>query len=115
MSGTKKTLFTGIAVAAALIVACALGWLLTHSLPHTEPMTSRQALVEANGQVLARFDSTAGIKPGMTATVRTDEIKTAARVEAVNGAWVVLTFTGKSLPAGASCRVTIDPLATGAQ
>ncbi|PTX95341.1 hypothetical protein DB345_13780 [Spartobacteria bacterium LR76] len=115
MSGTKKTLFTGIAVAAALIVACALGWMLTHSLPHTEPVTSRQALVEANGQVLARFDSTAGIQPGMKATVRTDESKTTAKVEAVNGAWVVLSFTGKSLPAGTNCRVTIDPAADGAQ
>lgn len=115
MSGTKKTLFTGIAVAAALIVACALGWMLTHSLPHTEPVTSRQALVEASGQVLARFDSTAGIKPGMTATVRTDETKTTAKVEAVNGAWVVLSFTGKSLPAGTNCRVTIDPSASDAQ
>ncbi|MBN8709825.1 MAG: hypothetical protein BGO12_11340 [Verrucomicrobia bacterium 61-8] len=115
MSGTKKTLFTGIAVAASLIVACALGWILTHSLPHTEPVTSRQALVEANGQVLARFDSTAGIKPGMTATIRSDETKTAAKVEAVNGAWVVLGFTGKSLPKGASCRVTIDPSAEDEQ
>ena len=111
MSGTKKTLFTGIAVAASLIVACALGWILTHSLPHTEPVTSRQALVEANGQVLARFDSTAG----MTATIRSDETKTAAKVEAVNGAWVVLGFTGKSLPKGASCRVTIDPSAEDEQ
>lgn len=115
MSGTKKTLFTGIAVAAALIVACALGWMLTHSLPHTEPVTSRQALVEANGQVLARFDSTAGIQPGMEATVRTDETQTAAKVEAVNGAWVVLSFTGKSLPKGTSCRVTIDPSAADSQ
>ena len=71
--------------------------------------------MEANGQVLARFDSSAGIKPGMTATVRTDETKTAARVEAVNGAWVVLSLPGKSLPVGTSCRVTIDPDATGAQ
>lgn len=115
MSGTKKTLFTGIAVAAALIVACALGWMLTHSLPHTEPVTSRQALVEANGQVLARFDSTTGIQPGMEAAVRTDETQTSAKVEAVNGAWVVLSFTEKSLPKGASCRVTIDPSAPGAR
>jgi len=115
MSGTKKTLFTGIAVAAALIVACVLGWILTHSLPHSSPVTSRQALVEANGQVLARFDSTAGIHPGMEATARTDETQTSAKVEAVNGAWVVLSFTGQSLPKGANCRVTIDPSAPGAQ
>lgn len=115
MSGTKKTLFTGIAAAAALIVACALGWILTHSLPHSGLVMSRQALVQENGQALARFDSTAGITPGMPATVQSGETKTAARVEAVNGAWVVLSFTAESLPAGTSCRVTIDPSARDAR